>query len=193
MTTPGSKPRRGPSRARSAPHDRSRAADQPRQLPEAAADAVGDEIDQTMLEHQHQLAALTAEMSGRKNAGPRCRDQVRNPECRAEHAGALKHGWCHHLLDNQWGLVFLAQAGIAIEYREGDKGAALMADRAEIAVGDQAEGLFAAVVGMYPPADVGQQAGSVAQATVFFCFAQLHDADQPVGPRNQFLRMMRRS
>ena len=39
------------------PHDRSGASDQPRQLLEAAADAVGDEIDHPVLEHQHQLAA----------------------------------------------------------------------------------------------------------------------------------------
>jgi len=38
------------------------------------------------------------------------------------------------------------------------------ADRAENCVGDQAQGLFAAVVRMNPPADVGQQARGMAQA-----------------------------
>jgi hypothetical protein len=34
--------------------DRAGTADQPRQLLETDADAVGDEIDHAMLEHQHQ-------------------------------------------------------------------------------------------------------------------------------------------
>ena len=74
-----------------APDDRSGAADQPRQLLEAAADAVGDEIDHLVLEHQHQLAALAAEMGRGQHAGPRRRDQMRDAERRAEHAGALEH------------------------------------------------------------------------------------------------------
>ena len=67
-------------------------------------------------------------------------------------------------------LVFFAQAGIAVEYRQRDKGPALMADRAEISVGDEIERLLAAVVGMHPPADVRQQAGGVAQPAVFLGF-----------------------
>ena len=55
------------------PHDRSRAADQPRQLLETAADAIGDQIDQSVLEHQHQLAAVAAEMGRRQYARPRRR------------------------------------------------------------------------------------------------------------------------
>jgi hypothetical protein len=37
-----------------APYDRSGASDRSRQLPEAAADAVGDEIDHPVLERPHQ-------------------------------------------------------------------------------------------------------------------------------------------
>ena len=43
------------------PHDAPGSADQPGQLLEAAADAVGDEVDHAVLEHQHQLAAAPAE------------------------------------------------------------------------------------------------------------------------------------
>ena len=64
-----------------------------------------------------------------------------------------------------------------------------MADRAEIAVGDQAHGLFAAVIGMNPPADVGQKARGMAQPAVFLGFPQLRDPDQAVGPADQFLGM----
>ena len=43
------------------PHDGPRAPHQPRQLLEAAADAVGDEIDHPVLEHQHQSCGLDCE------------------------------------------------------------------------------------------------------------------------------------
>mgnify|MGYP003289372920 CR=1 FL=1 len=68
----------------SLPHDRASAADQPRQLLEPAADAVGDEIDHAVLEHQHQLAAAAAEMRRGQHAGARRRNQMRDAERRAE-------------------------------------------------------------------------------------------------------------
>ena len=46
------------------------AAEQPRQLLEAAADAVGDEIDHAMLEHQHQLAAAAASSRATRRYAP---------------------------------------------------------------------------------------------------------------------------
>ena len=103
-------------------------------------------------------------------------------------ARALDHGRRHQFADQRRRLVFLAQAGIAVEHRQRDKGAALMADRAEIAVGDQVQRLLAAIVGMHPPSDIRQQAGGVAQPAVFVGFAQLDDPDQPIGPSDQFLR-----
>jgi hypothetical protein len=57
-------------------------------LLEAAADAVGDEIDHAVLEHQHQLAAAAAEMRGGQHAGARRRDQMRDAEGGAEKPGA---------------------------------------------------------------------------------------------------------
>ena len=48
-----------------------------------------------------------------------------------------------------------------------------MADRAEIAVGDEVERLLAAMVRMHAPADVGQQAGGVAQAALLLGLAQM--------------------
>ncbi len=68
-----------------------------------------------------------------------------------------------------------------------------MADRAEIAVGDQTERLLAAVVGMHPPADIGQQAGGMAQAAVLVGLPQPHHPDQTIGPSDQFLGVARGS
>ncbi len=82
---------------RLAPDDRSGAADQPRQLLEAAADAIGDEIDHPVFEHQHQLAAVAAEMRRRQHARPRRRNQMGDTKCRAEHARALEHRRRHQL------------------------------------------------------------------------------------------------
>ena len=55
-------------RARQPPYDRTGTPDQPHQLLETAADVVGDEIDHPMLEDQHQLAGLAAEMGRRQLA-----------------------------------------------------------------------------------------------------------------------------
>src|SRR5450631_3737647 len=110
-----------------APDDRSGAADQPRQLPETAADAVGDEIDHSVLEHQHQLAALASKVDRRQNAGPRRRYQMGDAKRRAEHPGALHHGWRHQFANERRRFILFAEAGIAIKYRQRDKGAALMA------------------------------------------------------------------
>jgi hypothetical protein len=67
-----------------------------------------------------------------------------------------------------------------------------MADRAEIAVGDQTQRLLAAMVGMHPPPDIGKQTGGMAQAAVFRGFPQLHHPDQTIGPGDQFFGMARR-
>src|SRR5450631_4156039 len=139
-----------------ASNDRSGSADQPRQLLEAAADAVSDEIDQAMFKYQQQFAALIAEMRGRQDAGPRRRNQMGDTERGAEDARPLELGGGHHLLDDRRWLIFLAEAGIAEEYRQRDKSPALVIDRSEIAVDDQVQGLFAAMIGMDTPSEVGQ-------------------------------------
>ena len=68
-----------------------------------------------------------------------------------------------------------------------------MSDRTEISVGDETERLLAAVVGMNPPSEIGQQAGGMAQAAIFLGFPQLYDPHQTIGPIDQFFRMARGS
>ena len=68
-----------------------------------------------------------------------------------------------------------------------------MVDRAEIAVGDKAQRLLAAVVGMHPPSDVGEEAGGMAQSAVLFGLAQLDHPRQAIGPGDQFLGVADRS
>lgn len=137
------------------PHDRSGAAEQSCKLLEAAADPIGDQIDHPVLEHQHQFTAAAAEMRGRQDAWARRRDQMGDAKGRAKHARALVHRRRHQSANGRRWLVLFAQTGIAIEHRQRDKGPALMTDRAEIAVHDETEGLFAAVIGMNAPSDVG--------------------------------------
>jgi hypothetical protein len=64
-----------------------------------------------------------------------------------------------------------------------------MSDRTEISVGDETERLFAAVVGMHPPSDIGQQASGMTQAAIFLGFPQFYDPHQTIGPVDQFFRM----
>ena len=144
-----------------------------------------------MLEHQHQLAAAAAEMRRGQHAGARRRNQMRDAERRAENAGAFVHRRRHQLADLRRRFVFFTQAGVAIKHRQRDEGAALMADGAEIAVGDQAQGFLAAVVGMHAPADIGEQAGGVAQAAIFRGLTQLHHSHQSISPCDQFLGVAR--
>jgi hypothetical protein len=64
-----------------------------------------------------------------------------------------------------------------------------MGDRTEISMDDEAERLLAAIVGMHPPPDIGQQAGGTAQAAILLGLAQLDDPHQPIGPFGQFFGM----
>src|SRR5439155_410921 len=131
------------------------AADQLRQLLESAADAIRDQIDQAVIEHQHQLAAPASKVGCRQYAGPRGRYQVGDAKGRAEHAGTLDHRRRQQLANNRRRFVLFAQARIAIKYRQRDKHPAWMSDRTEISVGDETERLLAAVVGMNPPPEIG--------------------------------------
>src|SRR6266704_1026520 len=138
-----------------APDDRSGTADQPGQLLEAAADAIGDEIDHSVLEHQHQRAAAASKVGRRQHAGPRRRYQMGDAKCRAEQARALHHGRRHQLANQRRRFVLFAQAGVTIKHGQCDKGPALMADGAEVSIGNEIERFLATVVGMHPPPDVG--------------------------------------
>ena len=64
------------------------------------------------------------------------------------------HGGGHQLAHHRRRFICLAQAGIPVVDRERHEGPALMADVAEIAIRDQAERLFSAMVGMHAPADI---------------------------------------
>ena len=139
------------------------------------------------------LRPLASKVGRRQYARPRRRYQMGDAKCRTEHAGALEHRRRHQFLNDRRRFVLLAQAGVAVEHRQRDKRPALMADRAEIAVGDQIERLLAAIVGMHPPSDVRQQAGGMAQAAILVGFPQLHDPHQTIGPFDQFLGMARGS
>ena len=68
-----------------------------------------------------------------------------------------------------------------------------MVDAAEIAVHDQIERLFAAIVRMHAPADIGKQASGVTQPAIVFGLLKFRNLDQSIGPLDQFLGMMRRT
>jgi hypothetical protein len=124
---------------------------------------------------------------------PGRRNQVGDAKSRTQQARALQHRRRHHLLHDRRRLVFHAQSGVAKENRQRDKDPALVADRTEIAVGDEIERFLAAMIRMHPPTDVGQQAGGVAQAAILVRFAQSDDPHQTIGPFDQLLGVTGRS
>ena len=89
--------------------------------------------------------------------------------------------------------VLCVEPGIAVENRQRQKRAVVMTDRTEIRVGDDVERLFAAIVGMRPPADIRQEARRVTKTPLVLVFAQACDAHQPIGPPDQFFRVTRRA
>ena len=78
---------------------------------------------------------------------------------------------------------------MAEEHRQRDEGAAGMIDRDERGVGDDVERLLAAIVGMRPPTDVGEQARGMAQPPFVGGLVEPGGGHEPVGPFDQLLAM----
>src|SRR5690606_4990642 len=74
----------------------------------------------------------------------------------------------------------LAQTLIAVIIRQSEIGPAGMIDTGERRVGDDVQPLFAAIIGMGAPADIGEMAGRMAQPYVLRVFLQLQALGQPV-------------
>ena len=92
---------------------------------------------------------------------------MRDADRRAEDLRPADHAFGDQFGDPRRQFVMrFTEAGVAVIDRQSEKRAALMIDRAEIAVGDQVERLLAAIVGMRAPADIGEQAGGVAPAAL---------------------------
>ena len=68
-----------------------------------------------------------------------------------------------------------------------------MIDRGEAAMGDDVERLLAAIIGMRPPADIGQQARGVAQPALLGGFVEAGGRHETIGPVDQLLAMARRA
>ena len=89
--------------------------------------------------------------------------------------------------------LVVAQPDMAEEHREREERAARMVDADEGRVRDDVERLLAAIVGMRAPADVGEQAGGVAQALLLGGLVDPGRGHEAVGPVGQFLAMARAS
>ena len=68
-----------------------------------------------------------------------------------------------------------------------------MVDGGEAAVGNDIERLLAAVIGMRPPADIGQQAGSVTKPAFLGRFTEAGGGHEAVGPCDQLFAVARRA
>ena len=68
-----------------------------------------------------------------------------------------------------------------------------MVDRHERRIGDDVERLLAAIVGMRAPADIGEQAGGMAQSPLLGGLVEAGRGHEAVGPGDQLLAMGRRA
>ena len=164
------------------------AADQARELAQAHEHPLAGEVLEPVLEAQHQPAALDQHGGLGQDAGGRGRDQIGDPQRRAEHAGAVQHPGRGELAQPRRELL-VDQADMAEEHRQRQEGAARMVDRHEGRIGDDVERLLAAIIRMRAPADIGEQAGGVPQPALLGGLVEPGGGDEPVGPRDQLLAM----
>ena len=82
---------------------------------------------------------------------------------------------------------------MAEEHCQRQIGAALMIDRRKAAMGDDVERLLAAIVGMRPPADIGEQARRMTQAALLAGFVEAGRFHEAVGPLDQLFAVARRA
>ena len=75
----------------------------------------------------------------------------------------------------------------------GEKSPARVIDADKGGIGDDVERLLAAIVGMRPPADIGEQAGGVAQAPFVGGLLEAGGRHEAVGPTDEFLAVTRRA
>ena len=169
------------------------AADEARKLLQPRRDAVAGERRGLAFEPQHQAMPLDLERRARQHAGLRGRHHVGHPQRRAEHAGAIERAGRGQFANARRQLLVVQQADVAEEDRQRDIGAARMVDADEGRMRDDAQRLLAAVVGMRAPADVGHQAGGVAQPLLLGILVDAGRRHEGVGPADQLLAVLRRA
>src|SRR5262252_5140795 len=104
----------------------------------------------------------------------------------AEHARAVEHTGRDEFAQPGRELL-VNEADMAEEDGERDEGAAGVIDCDEGGVSDNVERLLATIVGMCPPADVGEKARHVAQPPLFRGLVEPGGRHEAVGPGDQLL------
>src|SRR5215470_10167454 len=79
------------------------------------------------------------------------------------------------------------------EYGERQIGPALMIDAGKAAMRDDVERLFATVIGMGAPADIGEKTRCMPQPALLGGLIESGSGHESVGPGDQFLAMARRA
>src|SRR6516162_2424068 len=138
------------------------AADEACELAQPHEHALPGKLLEAVIEAQQQSAALDHHRRLRQHAGGRGGNEVGDAQRGAENAGAVEHAGRDEFA--QAGREFLVnEADMAEEYSERNKGAARMIDGDEGSIGDDVERLLAAIVGVCPPADVGEKTRHMTQ------------------------------
>jgi hypothetical protein len=145
---------------------------------------------QVARQDQRQLVAGHLEADAWQDAGHGCRHRIGHPEQRADQPGA-----CREFGRSQPGQRRrrLALEPIVAHCNDlGEKGPAWMIDPDQRAIGDGIDALRPAIVGMRPPADIGQQARDDPQPSLLHRFHGARNFEELPGKLHEVTGMGRR-
>src|SRR5262249_7688715 len=162
------------------------AADEPRELTQPHEYALSRECLKAVIEAQQQSAAVDHHRRLRQQAGSGGGDEIGDAQRRAEHAGAVEHAGRDEFAQPGRELL-VDEADMAEEDSERNEGAAGVIDGNEGGISDDVERLLAAIVGVCPPADVGEKARHMAQPALFSGLVEPGGRHEAVGPGDQLL------
>src|SRR5712691_10972547 len=156
------------------------AADQLAELVEALLQAAAGKRREFAFEREHKLALLHPHRGARQDPRHRGGSEIGDAHRPAENAGTLQEPFRGKFAQPVGRL--LLPPDVAVEHREREKRPAGMVDAGEGGIGDDVERLLAAIIGMRAPADIGEQASSVAQPFLLGGLLDLDRLQEAVGP-----------
>lgn len=156
------------------------------QLDEALHKALAREIAKFGRQIEHQPIAVGREFGARQHIRHRRADEIGDTQHSAQRPRPLlEAGWGQFADARRDRLV--KQADVPIEDGKRQIGATGMVDADEGGVGQDAETLLAAIVGMGTPSDIGNKAGRRPQAFLVVGFLDAEQREGRFGPGDQFL------
>ena len=160
------------------------------ELGQALVDPLTRQVGEFPGQGQHQTPVVgQLQADFRQHAGHGGGQDIGQAENVAEQVGA----GMSVVVDQAGQAVLGLLAVIAVEDGEGQEHPARMIDADKGRLRDHAERTLGAIVGMGPPADIGEEAGGIAQPPLVFAFLETARPEQLVGPVAEFEFMLGRA